>query len=222
MVLRNPLLRALLGSGVTISLAGGIIGSLYDLYLIRELGMSPAVVGITIGVGGIAALAGAFVTRLVVARLGMGMAMGGALALSSAAGLLIPLARGPLAVTLPLILISQLADIAFAVYFINEISLRQAVTPDWLLGRVNASFGFVLTVAGLVGTLLGGAFGQTVGLRAAIAMGVVAGASACLWIFCSPIRKLRDAPAMTAELAPAHLAVSSYTEGEDIGITTRR
>ncbi len=195
-VLRHdPLLRVLLGAAITLNLFGGIIGALYDLYLIRDLGMSPALVGLTVGVGGVSALAGAFAARPIAARFGVGRAIGGALAISGLTGLLIPLARGPLVVTLPMIMASQAADIVFAIYFINETSLRQAITPQRLLGRVNASFSFLTTGAALAGALLGGALGELVGMRAAIAVGVLGVGSACLWVFGSPLRHVRAAPA---------------------------
>jgi MFS family permease len=192
--LRDPLLRALLGAGFTISLFGGIIGTLYDLYLIRDLAMSPALVGLTIGVGGISALVGAFAAGPITRRLGVGPAIGGALALNGLTGLLIPLAHGPIYVALPMVLASQATDILFAVYFINETSLRQSIAPPRLLGRVDASFRFLTTGAGLLGALLGGALGETIGARAAIAIGVLGVWSACLWVFGSPLRKLQAAP----------------------------
>jgi predicted MFS family arabinose efflux permease len=192
--LRDPLLRALLGAALTMNLFGGIIGTLYDLYLIRDLALSPALVGLTIGVGGISALAGAFVAEPIARRLGVGPALGGALALSGLTGLLIPLARGPVSVALPMILASQAADILFAVYFINETSLRQSIVPPRLLGRVNAGFHVVTIGAGLLGALLGGALGEAIGARPAIAVGVLGVWSACLWIFGSPLRRLRSAP----------------------------
>ncbi len=192
-VLYNPLLRALLVVGVILSLFGNIIGTLYDVYLIRDLGMSPAIVGLTVGVGGISALFGAFAAGPVVARFGVGPTLGGVLALHIMTATLIPLAHGPLA--LPMILISQASDILFAIYFINETSLRQAITPQRLLGRVNATFSFVTTGAGLGGALLGGVLGELLGARAAIAVGVLGAFLACLWVFGSPLRRLRAAPA---------------------------
>jgi hypothetical protein len=59
---------------------------------------------------------------------------------------------------------------------------------------VDASFRFLTTGAGLLGALLGGALGETIGARAAIAIGVLGVWSACLWVFGSPLRKLQAAP----------------------------
>jgi len=200
-VSHDPLLRALLGVGVTLNLFGNIIGTLYDLYLIRDLGMSPALVGLSVGVGGVSALAGAFAAGPITARFGVGPAIGGALALTSCTALLIPLARGPLALALPMILASQSADILFAVYLINATSLRQAITPPRLLGRVNASFGFLTTAAGLAGALLGGVLGTLLGVRPALFVGALGGVSACLWVVGSPLWRVRAAP--QPETSPA-------------------
>lgn len=187
------------------NLAGGIIGVLYDLYLLRELGMSPAIVGLTVGVGGVGTLAGAFLAQPMVERFGVGRAIVGGALISSVASLLLPLAHGPLGVSLPMILVGQASDVAGAIFFINALSLRQAITPDNLLGRVNASFSFATTTAGLLGTLAGGLLGKALGLRTGLAIGVVGVGVASLWLACSPIRSVRgmQQPAAAVALPPS-------------------
>lgn len=191
---RNSLLRVLLIVALVRNVSGGIIGALYSLYLIRDLGLAPALVGLSIGVGGLAALLGALMVGPVVARWGVGPAIGGALAISGVAALLIPLAHGPAWMALAMIFVAQSSDMAYAVYSIAGLSLRQSVTAERLLGRVNASFGFLTAGAGLIGALIGGALGELVGLRAALALGALGSASACLWVYFSPLRGLRRAP----------------------------
>ena len=192
-VLGDRLLRALLGSAVTMSLAGGIIGSLYSLYALRELGMAPAVVGVVIGVGGVGALGGALLAERAVRRFGLGATLTVGLALGTGLQVLIPLAHGPLA--LPMMIAPQLfGDIGLAVYFINERSLRQALIPDRMLGRANASWHFLTAGGAPIGALLGGVLGQAIGLRAAIAVGVAGVMLASLWVLCSPVRRLRELP----------------------------
>ncbi len=187
----EPLLRAMLATGVTAGLAGGIIGALYDLYLARELGFSPAVIGLTIGVGGISALLGALVAQPLVARFGLGPTMVLAATASGAAAALLPLARGPLA--LPLILLSQASDASYAVYFILATTLRQSITPNRLLGRVGAGFDLLPLGALLLGTLLAAALSDMFGLRAAIAIGAAGVFVANAWLWFSPLPRLRSA-----------------------------
>jgi MFS family permease len=189
----EPLLRAMLAAGVTAGLAGGIIGALYDLYLARELGFSPAVIGLTIGVGGMSALLGAFVAQPLVARFGLGPTMVLAATISGAAAALLPLACGQLA--LPLILLSQASDASYAVYFILATTLRQTITPDRLLGRVAAGFDLLPLGALLLGTLLAAALSEMIGLRAAIAIGAAGVFVANAWLWFSPLPRLRSVTA---------------------------
>jgi MFS family permease len=54
---------------------------------------------------------------------------------------------------------------------VNQVSLRQAVTPEWLRGRMIATLRFLNFGAIPLGTMLGGALGTLVGLRPAIWVG---------------------------------------------------
>jgi predicted MFS family arabinose efflux permease len=189
-ILADPILRALLGCAATSSLTSGIIGTLYALYMVQELGLSPLWMGIVIGVGGVSALVGAFLAQPVTRRFGIGPAMIGARLVAMATSSLMVLAWGPPLVILPLLMLSQAADATWSIYGINETSLRQAITPHYLLGRVNASERFLTGIIFPVGALLGGLLGQTIGLRAAITIGLLIGALATLWLVFSPVRKL--------------------------------
>jgi hypothetical protein len=77
-VAHNPILRALAGSAAIMYFFGSFIGALYWLYLVRELHMSPAFVGLWVGVGGIGSLFGAFVAGPITRRFGIGPALAGA------------------------------------------------------------------------------------------------------------------------------------------------
>jgi predicted MFS family arabinose efflux permease len=188
-------LRALLGCAATRSLGGGVFYALYSLFLVRDLGLSPAMVGLTVGVGGVGALAGAFLAEPAVRRFGTGRVLIGAQVLSSTANILIPLAYGPEAVVLLMLLLAQLADVAYAVYAINEVSLRQALIPDRLLGRAASSFTLVTTAALLAGALLGGALAEMAGARAALLCAVLIGLFGSVWLLASPLRAGQAQPA---------------------------
>jgi Na+/melibiose symporter-like transporter len=162
-VRERPALVMLLGVAVTQSLGGSFIGSLYDIYLIRELGLSPALVGMTIGIGGASALAGAFLAERVSRRLGLRATLIWTLVIGWATNALIPLASGSWA--LAFLIASQLSDVVGAVFMINALSLRQAVTPDRLLGRVNAGFNLLPIGAALLGALAAGALATPLGLH---------------------------------------------------------
>jgi Major Facilitator Superfamily len=195
-VLQHPLLRAtLLSSGIT-NFFAAIFNSLTVLYATRQLGISPAGIGGIWVVGSVGGLAGAVVVGWVTARVGLGPTILLAELLIGAGSLAWPLVAGPVSLAIPVLTLGMLVISAGdSFYNINVVSLRQAVVPHGLMGRVNASLRFVIWGAQPLGALLGGVLGETIGLRGAL--GVAAGgflfAFACLLF--TPIRRLREAPA---------------------------
>ena len=107
--------------------------------------------------------------------------------------LLVPLAgfAGSPATAVALLLASQLlGDIGLTIYLINTLSVRQAITPDEKLGRVNATYGFVTGVLGTLGIFVGGLIGEAVGVRSAVVVAAVGGVTAVLWLIFSPVRTM--------------------------------
>jgi hypothetical protein len=83
---------------------------------------------------------------------------------------------------------------AALVYNINQVSLRQTITPHRLQGRMNATMKFVIMSTMPIGGLLGGALGAELGLRPAIAITAAGSVLSFLWVFFSPVRHLRAIP----------------------------
>jgi hypothetical protein len=91
--------------------------------------------------------------------------------ISGLLALLIPMAAGPKPLAFTILFISQIVgDMFLTIYFIGELSLRQTITPDRLLGRVNASYEFFVGGVGTLGIFVGGLLGQFIGLRSATAV----------------------------------------------------
>lgn len=200
----DPLLRAIVGGNMANRVGGGMIGTVILLYGIRELGFGPGLLGTIFAVGGISSLFGALVAGLVTRRLGLGTAMIGGFLIDGLAALLIPLAQGPLIVAGAFLVMHQLlADGAATVYYINQMSLRQAIVPDRLLGRVNASIWTATSGAFVVGSLLGGVLGETIGLRLTLLAGACTILLGGLWLALSPVRKLREVPTLPRETGTA-------------------
>jgi predicted MFS family arabinose efflux permease len=190
----NKVLRAFILGGGTRSFFGNFYGALYGLYAIRELGMGPAALGLTIAMGGVGDLIGALVAGRLVRRYGLGRTLIGTFALSSSAAFLIPLARGPVLLAVILLMAAQLVgDMLRTVYTINEVSVRQTITPDRLLGRTNASMQLSEAGVGPFGALAGGILGEMIGLRATLALAAIGSLAACLWLLFSPVRNLGEA-----------------------------
>jgi hypothetical protein len=87
-----------------------------------------------------------------------------------------------------------LTGLGVAVYNINQVSLRQAITPDHLLGRMNASMRFLVWGVMPLGALLG--------LRPTLLLAGAGMLSAALWIHRSPVGRL-NAPPQGPEDLPA-------------------
>lgn len=89
---------------------------------------------------------------------------------------------------------------AFAMAFggqicaVNVLTTRQSVTPDELLGRVNASFRFVALGISPLGALAGGYLGASIGLRPALYLSVLLMFAGPLIVLLSPVRRIREIP----------------------------
>lgn len=191
--LAQPTLRALMAALATWRFFGGFYAALYSLFVLRDIGLSPALLGIIVGMGGVGSLLGALLADRLTGRFGLGRTIIGAFLWSSVIGLFVPLAGfvGSQVTAVVLLLASQLlGDIGLTVYMINTLSVRQVITPDEKLGRVNATYGFVTGVLGTLGIFVGGLIGQALGVRSAVVVAALGGLTAVLWLVLSPIRKM--------------------------------
>lgn len=197
---RNKIQKALALAQVQRAFFGSFIGTLYMVFIIRELGMPVWVSGVLVGVGGISSLAGSVLTRHLTNRIGIGQSLLWSALLTSLITLLIPVATGPFWVAFGLLVISQAGDIGWSIFLINETSLRQSITPERQLGRVNASLYFLEGVAGLVGAVLSGALGDIIGVRTTLFVAVAGFLVAIGWLYFSPVRHLKELPEVSAPL----------------------
>jgi predicted MFS family arabinose efflux permease len=188
-VWRDPTLRALVACSTTIRLAGGSFAAMYILFAVRDLGLSPTAAGIIAGCGGLGSLAGSMLAEPALRRLGarttliVGFAVGGAFQ-----GL-VPLAHGSSFRAGLFLLVAQIiGDGLMTMAFVNDVSLRQSLVPDRLLGRVSATANVLSFVATPVGALAGGIIGQLASPRAALAAGAAGFSLAALWIAATPLR----------------------------------
>jgi predicted MFS family arabinose efflux permease len=170
----HPTLRILtIGSGLR-AFFGSFFGTLYGLYAIRILRLTPGTLGFLIAAGGIGALAGAFLSGRLPRRYGLGSTLTGALLASAGINLLIPSAGGtPLLAAGMLIFAQLVGDAAMTVYGVNEMSLRQMLIPDRLLGRANASVGFLTQGIAPVGALVAGMLAGAIGARSTLWIAVL-------------------------------------------------
>jgi len=203
-VMGDSLLRALAGSAATAAFFGNFIGVLYELYAIRTLGLPVPMVGALVATGGAGAFVGALMAGWAVRRFGLGPTLIGTAVIGGGLQLLNPLAHGPAIMAVALLATAQLlGDIAHAIHAIGAVSLRQAASPDRLLGRVNASMQVLTEGAVLPGALVGGLLGETIGPRPTLLLAACGAMLSALWLFFSPLRSLRAQPEQAVESASA-------------------
>lgn len=194
-VLTHRILRVLVGSSATSNLFGRMFLAVYVLYMTRDLGLGPVGVGLVFATGGVGALVGALAAAPVTRLLGPGPTMIWAQLLFGLTGMAVPLAVLVPRVALPMVVASEFGQwMAVTVYYINVVSVRQALTPDRLLGRVNATTRFLGGGALPIGALMGGALGEVIGLPLTLVVAEFGMLLAFLWLLLSPVRALRELP----------------------------
>ncbi|MCH4577760.1 MFS transporter [Achromobacter xylosoxidans] len=189
----HPLLRPVLVTAVFFNLAWFVLQAVYVVYAVERLGLGAAGVGITLGVYGAGMLAGALAAPWLAGRLSFGALI----------------AAGPLcALAASLILLSTLALPsglwAAAGFFlfgagpilwtIATTTLRQAITPNALLGRVSAVILTATFGARPVGALIGAALASRLGLEACLWVSSAGFAAQFVVLAASPVPRLRSQP----------------------------
>ena len=162
----HSILRALAGYAACAFFFFGIFGSVYVVYAIRDLKMGPVLLQLAIMCGGVAALFGSAIARHVSARIGLGRTFIVTAIILAVGTFLIPLAHGSVKVATAYMMLSQfLGDASMVIYNVHEISLRQTVAPENVLGRVNASMRLLTHGVLPLGSLAGALIAVPLGIR---------------------------------------------------------
>jgi len=193
-VLGNPNLRAQAGCTATSNFFSQFTFAIIIVFLVRTLGLSPGVIGLSISLGSVGALLAAITATRISGRFGIGPTTIATGILWGPATLLIalaPVGNG----AIPFLIVAQLAlGFAIVVYNIVQVSYRQAICPPRLQGRMNSVMRFIVWGTIPLGALIGGALGSSIGLRETMVIGAIGSGLAVLWIVFSPQRHLREMP----------------------------
>jgi len=171
------------------------------LFATRDLGLSAGAIGLTYAFGGVGCLLAAALAERLTARFGVGPVIVQGLILTALGWQAFGLVSGPPAVAMVALGLAMLVfDFGGVLYGINYLSLRQAITPDRLLGRMTATMRFLTVAAAPLGSLAGGALATIIGLRATLltigVLGLALAAAAVAW---SPVRRHRKLPAVASD-----------------------
>jgi MFS family permease len=201
-IFHDEIVRSLFLMFAILPLFGSFFAALYTFYAIRILGLSPTMLGVTIGVGGVGAIAGAAIAPMISRRIGIGPAI----IVTSLAGtlfyLLVPLARGSTTTATAMLMAAQFGgDALMVVAVVLATTVRQTSVPNQVLGRVAAAFQAAAGLCGVTGALLGGFLGGLIDARATLWI-AVAGyfLLPAIGLF-SPLKALKSLPKSDKETA---------------------
>jgi MFS family permease len=201
-VLGHPYLRYIAATTGLSNLFSNIALATFAVFAYRTLELTPFTVGVIGGIGSVGILVGALVAGRIAERIGVGRTILWSALLSGPSNLIAAFAQPGTAI--PLLIGSIfLGSFGGVVYNINQVSLRQAITPERIQGRMNATMRFLVWGTIPIGMIIGGAIASIppFGARGALAVGGTLGCFAFVPILFSSVRSLQRIP--TPEASPA-------------------
>lgn len=192
-VRREPILRKIVACTGTSNLFGGVTIALEIIFLVRVLHVPPAYTGLVVALSAVGGIAGGILSGRLARWFGSARIIWVSILGFGAGGILVPFATPGWGVAL---FVLGWGSFSFSgvVYNVAQVSYRQAVCPPELLGRMNAAVRWIVWGTIPLGGLLGGALGSMLGVRPALAVGAIGGWAGGLWVFFSPLRRMRDVP----------------------------
>ena len=196
----NPIIRAELLGVATLNFFNFIFFALFLLYATRHLHVSPAALGLVLGVASVGTLSGSFVTARIGRRIGVGRTFALGCFLFPAPLILVPLAAGPHWLVLTLLFVSEfVSGIGLMLLDIMAGTISAGLVPPTLRSRVSGAFMVVNYGVRPLGTTVGGILGTAIGLRPTLWIATVGALAGLLFILPSPIMSLHDVPAEAPE-----------------------
>lgn len=164
---RERTLRAVAASVSVLGLVDSAWFSILVLYALEILDLGSAGFGALLVAGGVGSVIGSIAAARLSRRLGPPAALAGALLLAAASQVALGVTSS-VGVAAAMLAVS---GVAFGIWNVVAVSLRQALTPDRLLGRVHSSYRFLGIGATALGAVAGGLTADAFGLRAPFLIG---------------------------------------------------
>jgi MFS family permease len=197
----NPILRATAAATGLWNLFDGARIAVMILFLTRIAGLQAGAVGVMFTLGAVGFLIGSLLPERMARRFGLGRAILLGIVLTVPSELLVAFASGPPTVAAAIAGAGFfLTGLTIPTYDVNQFSLRQAVTPLRLQGRVNATMRTLIRGLVPLGALLGGLLAERIGLREVMIVSALGGPVAFLAIWFSPVRSLLALPPRQEEV----------------------
>jgi MFS family permease len=192
-VLSSRMLKGIAGCTGTGNLFWGISFAILILFMESNLALSPTWIGAVFAVGALGAVTGAVSSSRIVSAIGLGRTIILSAFLGGVPTMLMVLAY-PSNALLVLMPIWFAMGFTGVVYNVNQVSLRQAITPDRLQGKMNATMRFIVWGVYPIGGFIGGLLGEAVGLRTTILIAGIGTLASVLWVVLSPVAQVKVLP----------------------------
>jgi MFS family permease len=192
-ILRHEYLANIAATTATSNLFSNIAFAIFPVYAYKVLLLTPPAVGTMGGLGGAGILLGALIANRIQARIGVGRTIILAAAATGPVNLLIPLAT-PESAFWFLSASFFLGSVLNVVYNVSQVSLRQAITPEYFLGRMNATMRFLVWGTIPIGSLIGAGLSEVIGVRSTIWVGSLLSLVCFLPVLLSPVRHIKTIP----------------------------
>ena len=200
-VLRHPYLKNIAACTALFNFFGNMGFAVLLVFARRDLGLSPLAIGLALTVSNVGPLIAAFNAHRISSRFGVGRTIIWASVLGGPAFLIIPFApHGNAALTflIPAFILGGLANV---IYNVTQVSLRQAITPERIQGRMNSVMRFIVWGTIPLGSLIGGVLATTIGVKETLIVGGIGCCIPFLPVLFSPVREIRTMPEPVDEAA---------------------
>ncbi|MGH2402785.1 MAG: MFS transporter, partial [Candidatus Limnocylindria bacterium] len=192
-VLAHRYLRYIAACTGTLNLFSNIGGVILILYIVDELGIGPGTLGVIFAIANLGVLLGALSAERFAKWIGVGPTIVWSAFASPFALVLVAIA--PRDAAIPFLVVSGVINTATAViYNINQVSFRQAITPERMQGRMNATMRFIVWGTIPIGSIVGGVLGGLIGLQFTIWVGAIGSFLGFLPVLLSSVRTLQRIP----------------------------
>ncbi len=214
-VLRHPFLRSVVISTAFSNFFAGVTSAVMVLFAVRDLGFTASLLGLVYAVNAVGAAIGALAAAKMAKHLGVGWAIVAASVIAMLGSFILPLAVRPLPLAFGFFVVSgMLTSFGAVAYNVNQVSVRQAITPPHMLGRMTASIRFIIWGIMPFGALTGGLLGAHIGLRPTLMTAAVGSIAPVVWLLFSPLRPLKQVD-RDPSYAAASLSNTPQHEGAD-------
>lgn len=211
-VLKNPVLRSLALIGFCCNFSMVTVWTMFLLYGTRDLHLDSTTLGGIFATASVGGLIGAVISRKVIRRFRLGRVYLVAQSALLIGPMLIVLATGPRPVMVAMFVLSFFTTyLGLGVAGVVIVSLRQAGTPQSMMGRMTAVFRTLLFGGGALGGLFAGLLSGRIGAQGALTVAAIGSAAVLIALVRSPVSRLHSLPSAPEE------AVTAAADGQTAG-----